>query len=119
MKKKIILIGIFIIGAFVVGIVVAYFARKNEPVNVPNADSLPKFTEEQLAPYNGSDLSKPIYIGLNGYVYDVSAGAEYYKEGGSYHYLCGRDSSTELNLIGGDIIKRKYPIVGVLIAKSS
>lgn len=80
-----------------------------------STEGLPQYKESDLAPFNGDDLSKPIYIGFNGLVYDVSAGADYYKTDGSYHYLAGRDSSAELNEIGGDIIARKYPVVGVLV----
>lgn len=72
------------------------------------------FTENDIAQFNGEDLSKPIYIGLNGYVYDVTAGKKFYKTGGTYHYLAGKDSSAELNEIGGDIIQKKYPIIGKL-----
>lgn len=73
------------------------------------------FTLEELAQYNGTDSEKPIYLALNGLVYDVSGGREYYETGGSYHWLAGKDSSKDLNLIGGDIIKRKYPVIGKLV----
>ncbi len=73
------------------------------------------FTEKELAPFDGTDPNLPIYLGLNGQVYDVSAGRDYYKVGGPYHFLAGRDSSTELNLIGGSLIKKKYPVIGLLV----
>jgi predicted heme/steroid binding protein len=76
---------------------------------------LPTFKEADLAKYNGSDPNLPIYIGLNGLVYDVTAGRDYYKDGGSYHYLAGKDSSADLNLIGGDIIARKYPVIAKMV----
>lgn len=31
-------------------------------------------TDDQLSAYDGSDSSKPIYLALNGTIYDVSAG---------------------------------------------
>ncbi len=72
------------------------------------------FTSEDLKKYDGSSSERPIYIAMNGLVYDVSAGKEYYLVGGPYHYLAGKDSSKELNLFGGAIIKRKYPVIGKL-----
>ena len=36
------------------------------------------FTESELALYDGSDASKPIYVGLDGDVYDVTAGSRMY-----------------------------------------
>jgi predicted heme/steroid binding protein len=70
------------------------------------------YTATELSQYIGIDPSKPILLALDGLVYDVTAGREFYQPGGSYHDLAGKDSSTELHLVGGDIIKRKYPVVG-------
>jgi predicted heme/steroid binding protein len=75
---------------------------------------LPLFTLEELKNYSGQVMSQPIYVGLNSYVYDVSAGGKLYQPGGPYNYLTGKDSSEELNLIGGETIAKKYPIVGRL-----
>lgn len=77
--------------------------------------ALPKFTSEELKKYDGTDPSRPIYLALDGNVYDVTKGSEFYRVGGSYHYLAGKDSSFELHIVGGDIIKRKYPIIGRLV----
>ena len=66
--------------------------------------NLPTFTPDSLKKYNGTDPDLPIYLVLDGNVYDVT--------GGPYHYLAGKDSSFELHMVGGDIIKRKYPIIG-------
>ncbi len=119
-KLPAILIGL-VIGLSILGL--AYIKNKQKPlpttqekttvatVNVPDKT----FTVAQLAEFNGSDTSKPIYIGMNGLVYDVTEGRKYYEVGAGYHWLAGKDSSTDLNLIGGDIIKRKYPVVGKLI----
>jgi len=82
----------------------------------PEAQAVVKtMTTTELAKYNGADSTLPIYIGLNGLVYDVTAGRIYYDNNGSYHYLAGRDSSSELNMIGGDIIVRKYRPIAKLI----
>lgn len=82
----------------------------------PKADSsgLPQFSREQLLTFDGSDPQKPIYLALDGLVYDVTPGKEFYQTGGPYHYLAGKDSSDKLHLVGGSIIKRKYKIIGIL-----
>jgi len=88
-----------------------YFSRSKSS----SPSHFPDFTPKYLATFSGVDSKKPIYIALNGLVYDVSEGREFYALGGAYHDLAGKDSSKELNLFGGEIIKRKYPIVGKLV----
>ena len=79
-----------------------------------SSSSIPYISLNELAKHNGGDARLPIYIALNGFVYDVTDGKSYYAPRGVYHYLVGKDSSLELNFMGGDIIKEKYPIVGIL-----
>lgn len=55
------------------------------------AGSYTNFTEHQLAQFNGSDPQAPIYIGINGSVYDVTAGRSMYGPKGSYRKLAGKD----------------------------
>ncbi|KAG9557886.1 cytochrome b5, partial [Aureobasidium melanogenum] len=50
-------------------------------------------TDEELKAYDGSDASKPVYIALNGTIYDVSAGRHVYGPGGSYNFFAGRDAT--------------------------
>ncbi|KAL4264196.1 Cytochrome b5 heme-binding domain-containing protein [Pleurotus pulmonarius] len=50
------------------------------------------FSERQLALFDGSDPMKPIYLAIDGDVYDVSSGKAY-KPGGSYHILAGVDAA--------------------------
>lgn len=72
------------------------------------------YTSSELAMYDGTDSSKPIYLALDGYVYDISDGREdFYGPGEAYHELAGKDSSVLLQIFGGDIIRGKYQIVGV------
>lgn len=52
-----------------------------------------RLTDAQLAAYDGSDPSKPIYLALNGSIYDVSVGRNYYGPGGMYGFLSGKDAS--------------------------
>jgi predicted heme/steroid binding protein len=50
-------------------------------------------TPAQLALYNGTDPSKPIYLAINGTIFDVSAGKHTYGPGGSYEVFAGRDAT--------------------------
>ncbi|KAF2183774.1 hypothetical protein K469DRAFT_689898 [Zopfia rhizophila CBS 207.26] len=50
-------------------------------------------TDEQLRAYDGTDPRKPIYLALNGTIYDVSASPQTYGPGGSYHFFAGRDAA--------------------------
>jgi len=54
------------------------------------------FTEKELAEYDGTDPSKPIYLSCKGNVYDVTAGSRFYSPGATYHLFAGRDSSRAL-----------------------
>lgn len=51
------------------------------------------FTEEQLAVFDGKDGKSPIYLAINGKVFDVSANRGTYGPGGSYHFFAGRDAT--------------------------
>ena len=48
-------------------------------------------TMEELALYNGSDPNLPIFLALNGSVYDVTSSRHIYGPGGSYSILPGKD----------------------------
>ncbi|OIW27723.1 cytochrome b5 [Coniochaeta ligniaria NRRL 30616] len=50
-------------------------------------------TPAQLSAYDGTDETKPIYLAINGTIYDVSANRRTYGPGGSYHFFAGRDAS--------------------------
>lgn len=49
-------------------------------------------TSEELASYTGKEGS-PLYLAIDGRVYDVSAGTKFYGEGGSYHKFVGKDAT--------------------------
>ncbi|KAL1895268.1 hypothetical protein Sste5346_005415 [Sporothrix stenoceras] len=51
------------------------------------------FTLEELAGYDGSLPDRPVYLSIDGNVFDVSAGRHIYGPGGSYHYFAGVDAS--------------------------
>lgn len=50
-------------------------------------------TPEELAAFDGKDESKPIYLSINGTIYDVSANRRVYGPGGSYNIFAGVDAS--------------------------
>lgn len=50
-------------------------------------------TDAELAQYDGSDINLPIYVALNGTIYDVSANPHMYGPGGSYHFFAGKDAT--------------------------
>ncbi len=104
-KTSLIIIAVLIILIIAVGI---FFLKK--PAFAGNQS----FTPTKLAQFDGSDPAKPIYLGLDGLVYDVTTGKEYYDLQGRYHFLAGKDSSELLHLAGAGIIKVKYPVIGKL-----
>ena len=50
-------------------------------------------TLEELRQYDGTNSFLPIYIAVNGTIYDVSASPKFYGPGGGYHIFAGRDAS--------------------------
>ncbi|VEU23833.1 DEKNAAC105038 [Brettanomyces naardenensis] len=52
-----------------------------------------EFTIDRLSLYNGTDSSLPIYVSVNGTVFDVSYGRDMYGPGGRYHLFAGHDYS--------------------------
>jgi len=116
MKKKILFALIMIVliasSSFTVYHVFTERQARAKISALESSPSISFFTAADLARYDGTDPILPIYLALDGYVYDVTAGSSFYAVGGDYHYLAGRDSTTDLQIFGGDIIKRKYPIIG-------
>ncbi|KAF4507223.1 hypothetical protein G6O67_005885 [Ophiocordyceps sinensis] len=50
-------------------------------------------TLHELSAYDGRDPDKPLYLGINGTIYDVSNGRHMYGPGASYHAFAGHDSA--------------------------
>ncbi|KAH6724265.1 putative membrane steroid-binding protein 2 [Leptodontidium sp. MPI-SDFR-AT-0119] len=50
-------------------------------------------TDTDLKAFDGTDPTKPIYLAINGTIYDVTAGGRHYGPGGSYHFFAGKDAS--------------------------
>ncbi|KAM5532720.1 hypothetical protein V8D89_013612 [Ganoderma adspersum] len=51
------------------------------------------FSESLLAQYDGTDAEKPVFIAIDGDVYDVSSNRATYGPGGSYHMMAGKDAA--------------------------
>ena len=49
-------------------------------------------TEEELKPFDGT-ADKPIYLGINGTIFDVSASPAFYGPGGHYHHFVGKEAT--------------------------
>ena len=47
----------------------------------------------ELQRYDGTDPKLPIYLAINGSIFDVSASPSRYGPGGSYHFFAGHDAS--------------------------
>ncbi|KAL1598600.1 hypothetical protein SLS60_007740 [Paraconiothyrium brasiliense] len=68
-----------------------WWTRAREWKNILNHPV--SLTDEELKAYDGTDPSKPIYLALNGTIYDVSISPATYGPGGSYHFFAGRDAA--------------------------
>ncbi|KAL8201111.1 hypothetical protein R6Q57_012450 [Mikania cordata] len=55
-----------------------------------------ELTLHQLQQYDGTDPSKPIYIGVRGRIFDVSTAKSFYGPGGSYALFAGKDATRAL-----------------------
>ncbi|KIJ70404.1 hypothetical protein HYDPIDRAFT_79091 [Hydnomerulius pinastri MD-312] len=51
------------------------------------------FSESYLATFDGTDENKPIYLAIDGEVYDVSSNRRTYGPGGSYNLMAGIDAA--------------------------
>ena len=98
-------------------------------------------TAEDLSSFDGTAEGLPILLGINGKVYDVTKGKDYYGKEGGYHVMAGKDASRLLakNLLDPrkdngqaltdsenqqlkqwqDFFENKYPVVAVLAPKAA
>jgi len=49
-------------------------------------------TRDQLRKYDGSDLSKPIYLSVRGKIFDVTAGRRHYSPQSAYGWYSGKET---------------------------
>lgn len=75
----------------------AFLALASLPSTTAAEETAPggdlKLTEADLKAYDGTDPSKPIYLGINGTIFDVSASPAFYGPGGHYHHFVGKDAT--------------------------
>lgn len=50
-------------------------------------------TDAELRAYDGTDPDKPVYLAINGTIFDVSVGRAFYGPGGHYGHFAGRDAT--------------------------
>jgi len=62
----------------------------------PPKDDL--YTLAELAAYDGSDPSKPIYVAIKGTIFDVTHKKDVYGPEGSYNVFAGKDGSKGLGM---------------------
>ncbi|ORY27328.1 cytochrome b5-like heme/steroid binding domain-containing protein [Naematelia encephala] len=62
------------------------------PINIFRAD-FKEFTLDDLAKFDGSDPWLPVYLAIDGDVYDVTKNRRIYGRGGSYNLMTGIDAS--------------------------
>jgi len=51
------------------------------------------FTRDEIAEFDGSDPSKPLYLVIKKRVYDVTSGRKHYGKGASYNVFVGKDNT--------------------------
>lgn len=73
----------------------AYFlASRGKPTARTIPEGKTEFTMSEVASFNGKGtLEEPILTVIDGLVYNLAKGREFYGEGGPYHPFAGRDSS--------------------------
>ncbi|KNE64110.1 hypothetical protein AMAG_09172 [Allomyces macrogynus ATCC 38327] len=101
------------------------------------------FTKAELAHFDNSDESKPVYLAIKGIVFDVSSNRSMYPHGSGYGVFAGKDASRALakSLLNKEncvpqwkdlpadelkvlndwfaFYEKKYPVVGRIIDGSS
>lgn len=50
-------------------------------------------TPAELSQHDGTDPTKPLYLAINGTIYDVSSNRRTYGPGGSYRFFAGADAA--------------------------
>ncbi|RCN50175.1 cytochrome b5-like Heme/Steroid binding domain protein [Ancylostoma caninum] len=104
-------------------------------------DEMQVLNAEQLALFDGSRASRPVYLAILGRVYNVDKGKKHYGKGGGYHFFAGRDATrafvsgdfTEAGLVDNtdglsheDLLgirdwvsfyEKDYKLVGVLVGR--
>jgi predicted heme/steroid binding protein len=66
---------------------------------ISEAPKTTPITVSELAKYNGSNPSLPIYVAIKGDVFDVSKNSNSYGRGSGYNVFTGKDSSKVIKVI--------------------
>ena len=67
-------------------------AKRSKPRTIPEGKN--EFTKEEVAMFDGKGPEgEPILTIIDGLIYDLQKGREFYGEGGPYHPFVGRDCS--------------------------
>lgn len=64
-----------------------------EPSAAASGSGKQDLTDADLKAYDGSDPDKPLYLAIDGRIFDVSSGRHFYGPGGHYGHFAGRDAS--------------------------
>ena len=80
----------------------------------PVLGKLGTFSEKELKMYDGYSPKRPVFIAIDGYVYNVGRDRKLYSPGGANHIFTGKNLKASV-YIGGEITKDRYPLVGVLV----
>lgn len=76
--------------------------RKETPIApLPEAEER-DYSLSELSGYDGSDPSRPLLVGIRGYVYDVTRGRDFYGPGGPYGMFAGKDCTRALAKVSFD-----------------
>ena len=82
---------------------VAKLFGKKEPARAPLPEAEARdYSLSELTDYDGSDPTKPLLIGIRGYVYDVTRGRDFYGPGGPYGMFAGKDCTRALAKVSFD-----------------
>ncbi|KAK7103798.1 uncharacterized protein [Littorina saxatilis] len=85
---------LFLILCMCVPLISCNYKLKDLEFNFKPGDPLPKiFTADDIAEFDGSDPSKPIYMAVKGVVFDVTSGKRFYGKESDYNVLTGKDAT--------------------------
>jgi predicted heme/steroid binding protein len=68
-------------------------SSKLSSTSIPSTHNKLQLTDAELLSYTGAEPSNPIYLAINGTIFDVSAGRSFYGPGGHYGHFAGRDAT--------------------------
>ncbi|KZW04418.1 cytochrome b5 [Exidia glandulosa HHB12029] len=86
-----VLLAVTLSGKFVTGSYKWGYEGKWSNIKTYFPSQMTVFSERRLAQFDGTYESKPIYLAIDGDVFDVSASRHTYGPGGSYHIMAGKD----------------------------